>query len=44
MHEDRNLGMPTRRYVHTCIKGYQDFGFDIKILEKALIDSWEEMS
>lgn len=44
MHEDRNLGMPTRRYVQTCIKGYQDFGFDIKILEKALIDSWEEMS
>lgn len=44
MHEDRNLGMPTRRYVQTCIEGYQDFGFDIKILEKALIDSWEEMS
>ncbi|MBQ9928518.1 MAG: hypothetical protein IJO65_11135, partial [Lachnospiraceae bacterium] len=39
MHEERPLGCPTRRYYHVCLEGYQRFGFDAAVLEKALIDS-----
>ena len=32
MHENRPLGIPTKRYIETCIEGYNDFGFDENIL------------
>ncbi|MGN1113494.1 MAG: gamma-glutamylcyclotransferase family protein [Oscillospiraceae bacterium] len=40
MHEDRPMGIPTRRYVETCLEGYKDFGFDEKILFRAVKESW----
>lgn len=36
MHEDRQLGSPSKFYVRTCLDGYRDFGFDEKILMKAI--------
>lgn len=36
MHEERPLGLPTRRYVTTCAQGYHDFGFDLAVLDDAL--------
>lgn len=36
MHEDRKLGLPSRTYIDTCLKGYEDFGFDKKILLEAI--------
>lgn len=39
MHEERELGIPSERYVHGCKQGYEDFGFDCKYLEQALIDT-----
>lgn len=42
MHEDRDLGIPTRTYVNTCAKGYEDFGFDCRTLMQAVQDSLEE--
>ena len=39
MHEGRPLGCPTRRYYDVCLEGYQRFGFETAVLEKALIDS-----
>lgn len=36
MHENRELGLPTLNYVNTCLKGYDDFGFDDKILFEAI--------
>lgn len=41
MDESRPLGIPTRSYVETCRIGYHDFGFDEKVLQKALHDSME---
>lgn len=35
MHEDRKLGVPSPFYVATCMEGYEDFGFDPALLEKA---------
>ena len=35
MHEERELGVPTRGYVQTCLEGYQDFGFDAAYLKEA---------
>lgn len=32
MHEERELGVPSRQYVETCVEGYNDFDFDIKYL------------
>lgn len=28
MHEDRQLGVPSWHYIHTCLEGYRAFGFD----------------
>ena len=28
MHEERKLGVPTGRYLRTCLDGYDSFGFD----------------
>ena len=39
MHENRPLGCPNRRYYDVCLEGYQRFGFETAVLEKALIDS-----
>lgn len=35
MHENRPLGIPSDRYVRTCLEGYRDFGFDRRYLERA---------
>ena len=32
MHENRPLGIPTKRYIEICLEGYSDFGFDENIL------------
>lgn len=42
MHEYRTLGVPTQYYLGVCLEGYLRFGFDSKILEKALIKSLKE--
>ena len=39
MHEDRPMGLPTCRYVSTCLEGYRNFGFDEDVLYKAIEDS-----
>lgn len=36
MHEERELGIPSGRYVKTCLDGYQAFGFDEKYLLDAI--------
>lgn len=36
-------GLPTNRYVSTCKQGYEDLGFDKKVLMQALNDTWEEI-
>ena len=36
MTKDRKVGLPTPYYMATCIQGYKDFGFDPKILMKAV--------
>jgi hypothetical protein len=41
MHEDRKLGIPSSRYVETCMVGYDDFGFDKALLQDAVKCSWE---
>lgn len=41
MHEDRPLGMPTGSYIHTCAKGYENFGFNIDTLFEAISKTWE---
>ena len=41
MHEDRKLGIPSSRYVETCMTGYDDFGFDKALLQDAVKRSWE---
>jgi hypothetical protein len=42
MHEDRKVGIPSRRYVETCMEGYDDFGFDKALLQDAVKRSWED--
>jgi hypothetical protein len=41
MHEDRDVGMPSKYYVMTCLEGYKTFGFSPKYLEDALLKSME---
>ena len=41
MHEDRPLGLPTGSYIHTCAEGYDNFDFDIDILQSAIEKTWE---
>ena len=36
MHEDRRIGVPSRRYVDTCMEGCRDFGFDTDALKEAV--------
>jgi len=42
MHEDRPLGLPTQYYVDTCMKGYEDFGFDKNYLLEAEARTWKQ--
>ena len=42
MHEDRKIGIPSSRYIETCMAGYDDFGFDKALLQDAVKRSWEE--
>ena len=37
MHEDRPIGVPSVYYLRTCLEGYDDFGFDSKILMNAYL-------
>lgn len=39
MHEERELALPSRSYVRTCIEGYFDFDFNTKYLKQAIQDS-----
>ena len=39
MHEDRQIGIPSYRYVYTCLEGYRNFGFDEDVLYKAVENS-----
>lgn len=39
MHEERELVLPSRSYVRTCIEGYFDFDFNTKYLKQAIQDS-----
>ncbi len=39
MHEDRKLACPSKRYLRTCMDGYDDFGFDKELLVDAYFDS-----
>jgi hypothetical protein len=41
MHEDRDVGMPSKYYVMTCLEGYKTFGFSPKYLEDAIKKSME---
>ena len=44
MHVDRKPGLPSRRYMDTCLAGYHDFGFNVGVLWKAVEDSREAMT
>lgn len=41
MHEERELGIPSRGYVEVCIEGYRTFGFNPILIEEAIIKSME---
>ncbi len=43
MHEKRPFGIPSEYYVDRCKEGYEDFGFAVKVLDKALEDTKEEL-
>ena len=36
MHEEREMAMPSRRYVETCAEGYNDFQMNVKYLIDAI--------
>ena len=42
MHEEREIGVPSQRYVDICLDGYEAFGFDENLLYDALNISLEE--
>lgn len=35
--------LPSEEYIITCMDGYEDFGFDKAILEKALADTIDNL-
>ena len=41
MHEERELGIPSRGYVDVCLEGYRTFGFNPILIEEAIIKSME---
>ncbi len=42
MHEEREISIPSQRYVDVCLDGYEAFGFDENYLYEALNISLEE--
>ncbi len=36
MSDSRPIGIPTDYYLHTCLEGYEDFGFDKRILRRTV--------
>ena len=42
MHEEREIGVPSQRYIDVCLDGYEAFGFDENYLYEALNISLEE--
>lgn len=36
MHEEREMAIPSNRYMAVCRDGYKDFDFDLDVLEEAL--------
>ena len=36
MNSERKIGMPDEDYIDICTEGYEDFGFDTDILQKAV--------
>jgi len=42
MHEEREIGVPSQRYVDICLDGYEAFGFDENHLYEALNISLED--
>ena len=42
MHEEREIGIPSQRYVDICLDGYEAFGFDENYLYEALNISLQE--
>lgn len=44
MNQQFTYHLPSERYIENCIMGYEDFGFDKKILEQALLDTKENLS
>ena len=43
MHEKRPFGIPGEYYIERCKEGYDDFGFDKEVLDKALEDTRNEL-
>lgn len=41
MHEEREIGIPSQRYVDVCLEGYENFGFDENFIYEALNISLE---
>lgn len=41
MHEERELGIPSKGYVEVCLEGYRTFGFNPILIEEAIIKSME---
>lgn len=44
MRDEFDYHLPSKSYVQTCIQGYNDFGFDKKILNQALYDTIDNVS
>lgn len=44
MNKDFDYHFPSRKYVETCEEGYDDFGFDRKILDRAYMDTVDSKS
>ncbi len=43
MNENFDYHIPSIKYISTCMKGYNDFGFDTAILDKALTDTIDNL-
>jgi len=39
MYANRPIGIPSQRYMETCRKGYRDFGFNLRTLNRAYLES-----
>lgn len=43
MNQQFTYHLPSERYIENCMTGYEDFWFDKKILEQALLDTKENL-